>query len=264
MEVSYWRALSAIPQTFADGVAHRVCLIPVSRYAYPMGADTDPPPLSVRDLTVRTSDGRTLLEVAGLDVAPGETVAVRGPSGAGKSTLLHVLAGLIAPSSGHVLWGETDLAGLQDTARTTFRRKTIGMVFQDHLLFDELTAAGNAGLAAAYAPRAERAGIEHRAADLLDRFGVAASGRRAARYSGGERQRIAVARALATDPPVILADEPTASLDRATADRLIDDLFIYAGGRKTLIIASHDPAIHARAGRLASVVDGKLRVAPRG
>ena len=225
---------------------------------------TPPPPLSVRDLTVRAGDGRTLLDVANFDVAPGDVVVVRGPSGAGKSTLLHVLAGLIPLSSGHVLWGETDLAGLHDQARSAFRRKTIGMVFQDHLLFDELSAAGNAGLAAAYAPRAERAGIEHRAADLLERFGVTSTGRRAARYSGGERQRIAVARALATDPPVILADEPTASLDRATADRLIDDLFTQAVGQKTLIIASHDPAIHARAGRLASVVDGRLRVAPRG
>lgn len=264
MEVSYWLAPHQVLQTFADGAARRVCLIPISRYACRMGTSNNPPPLMVRDLAVRARDGQTLLEVAVFDVAPGEVVAVRGPSGAGKSTLLHVLAGLIQPSSGHVHWGETDLAGLQDQTRTAFRRKMIGMVFQDHLLFDELTAVGNAGLAAAYAPRAERAGIEHRAAALLERLGVAATGRRAARYSGGERQRIAVARALATNPPVILADEPTASLDRVTADRLIDDLFAYAGGQKTLIIASHDPAIHARAGRLASVVDGKLRVAARG
>lgn len=248
--------------------ARGVCVAGLSRYLTPMRSHANthalPPPLSVRDVAVRAADGRTLLEVAAFDVAPGDVVVVRGPSGAGKSTLLQVLAGLIQPAAGAVRWGDTELAAMAETGRAAFRRKTIGMVFQDHLLFDELTAFGNAGLAAAYAPRKERAAIKAQAGALLDRLSIPSGGRRATRYSGGERQRIAVARALATDPPVVLADEPTASLDRATADRLINDLFAYAGGQKTLIIASHDPAIHARAERLASVIDGKLRVAPRG
>lgn len=231
-----------------------------------MGRDTPrlAPSLTVRDLRVVSGDGRKLLEVAALDMAPGEVLVVRGPSGAGKSTLLNVLGGMIQPSAGSVRWGDSDFGHLSDKKRTEFRRKTLGMVFQDHLLFDELTAAGNAALGAAYAPAKQRADIEARATALLDRFGIAQKSERAARYSGGERQRIALARALATDPPVILADEPTASLDRATADQLIDDLFAIADAQKTLIIASHDPAIHARAGRLASVIDGKLRVGRHG
>lgn len=218
------------------------------------------PALSVCDLVVRSASGRALLRVATLDVAPGDVLVVRGPSGAGKSTFLNALAGLLTPAEGSIRWGDTELVGMGDAARTAFRRKTLGLIFQDHLLFEELTSLGNAALPALYAPRAERAGIAEAARGLLQRLGVEAAGRPVTSYSGGERQRIAVARALAGDPPVILADEPTASLDRDSADRLIDDLFALAAEGRSLIIVSHDASVHARAARLASVVDGKLRV----
>lgn len=218
------------------------------------------PALMVRDLVVRNASGRALLTVPSLDVAPGEALVVRGPSGAGKSTLLFALAGLITAAEGSICWGGLDLARLNDAARTKFRRETLGIIFQDHLLFEELTSLGNAALPASFAPRTERSGITNVAGQALERLGIEQGGRRATSYSGGERQRIAVARALATNPPVILADEPTASLDRASADQLVEDLFGYVGHGRTLIIASHDAAVHARARRLASVVDGKLRI----
>ncbi len=219
--------------------------------------------LEVRDLVIRRKGSRAILDVAHLEVAPGEALVVRGPSGAGKSTLLFALAGLIKPDEGSVRWDDTQLFDLSDPQRAAFRRDTLGMVFQDHLLFEELSSHGNAALASLYEPRRRRQKIRSNAAALLDHLGIEKSTRDVTRFSGGERQRIAMARALSGGPKVVLADEPTASLDRKAADRLIDDLFALADRQRTLIIVSHDPAIHARAGRLASVVDGKLRTAAR-
>ena len=216
------------------------------------------PALTVRDLAVDAPGGRRLLSVPRLDVAPGEAVAIRGPSGAGKSTLLYALAGLVPVADGAVRWGETDLAGMGDRARTAFRRRTFGLVFQDHLLFEELSAGGNAALAAAYAPRAERRAIAARSAAALDRMGVPGGTRRVTTLSGGERQRVAVARALATDPPVILADEPTAALDRDAADRLVADLMGLAAEGRTLLIVSHDATVHARVGCVVEIADGRV------
>jgi ABC-type lipoprotein export system ATPase subunit len=133
-------------------------------------------------------------------------------------------------------------------------------VFQEHLLFEEISASGNASLAALYAAAPERGAIRARAAEQLSRLGLdGTASRRSDSYSGGERQRIAVARALAADPDVILADEPTASLDRVNADRLADDLVALAGAEgRTLIAVSHDPALHARADRVLDIADGRL------
>ena len=221
-------------------------------------------PLSVRGLKVTAPAGRVLVAAGALEIAPGEAVAIKGPSGAGKSTLLYALAGLL-PARGEIFWGATDIARLRDGARTAFRRRHIGFIFQDHHLFEELSATGNAAMAAAYAPRSERAGIVSSAARQLDRLGLSAiRDRGIATFSGGERQRVAVARALAGDPEIILADEPTASLDRPTADRLIDDLIALAerDGR-TLIAVTHDTHFHRRASRVLEVIDGALHAGGR-
>lgn len=216
-------------------------------------------PLAVRGLVVRGEGGRALLELPSLDLAPGEALAVAGPSGAGKSTLLHALSGLVRPDEGAVLWGDADLAAMAGGARTAFRRRHLGLVFQDHLLFDELGAWGNAALARAWAPAAERGAMARRAAALLGALGLPDDpGRGVASFSGGERQRVAVARALAADPPALLADEPTASLDRAAAAALTDALMdlVERQGR-TLVVATHDEALMARAHRVLRLEGGR-------
>jgi putative ABC transport system ATP-binding protein len=216
--------------------------------------------LSVRDLVVRAADGRAILQVAALDLPAGGALGVRGPSGAGKSTLLNALAGLIAPAGGVVRWGGVDIAAMRASARDAFRRKTMGLVFQDFLLFEELGALDNAAIAAAYAPERERDALRARAAALLDRLGVPTGARDVAAMSGGERQRVAVARALAADPAVILADEPTASLDRKSADGLIADLLALARDQgRTVIAVSHDPAVIGAMDRVVDVADGVAR-----
>lgn len=215
--------------------------------------------LNVAGLEVHSPSGRRLLSVPDLTVAAGTAIAVRGPSGAGKTTFLYAIAGLL-PFSGEVTWGETGLAGLPDGQRTAFRGETIGFVFQDHLLFEELTAAENAAVQAAYAPREGRAKMRAQGRALLDHLGLSGGGdRRADSFSGGERQRIAVARALSNDPAVLLADEPTASLDPRAAEALTDDLIklVRSDGR-TLIAASHDPLFHERADRVIDIVAGEV------
>src|SRR5690606_8414559 len=192
--------------------------------------------LSITDLSVCAPSGRTLLSVPALTLAPGTCLGVRGPSGAGKSTFLFSIAGLIENATCAVRCGDTDLIPLSAEARATFRRRTVGIVFQDFLLFEELSAAANAALPGAYASRARQSAIAQTAASVLSRLGVAHGARTVESFSGGERQRVAIARALAADPAIILADEPTASVDRASADSLIDDLVSLARDTgKTLI-----------------------------
>ena len=223
-------------------------------------------PLSVRGLVVRGEGERVLLDLPALDASPGEALAVAGPSGAGKTTLLNALAGLVRPTEGSVRWGGTDIAALAEGARTAFRRVHLGLVFQEPLLFEELDARANAALARAWAPCPERGPMARRAAGLLSALGLptdperraAGPGRSVASFSGGERQRVAVARALAADPAVLLADEPTASLDRASAATLADVLMCLAEEEgRTLIVVTHDEALIARATRVLRLDGGR-------
>ncbi|PZX49516.1 putative ABC transport system ATP-binding protein [Cereibacter changlensis] len=213
--------------------------------------------LRVEGLEIRHG-GRLLLSVPELTIAPGSSVAVRGASGAGKSTLLHALSGLLPPTAGQVIWGATDLGKLGEAARRRFRRDHVGLIFQDFLLFEELTAAGNAGLAAGFAPSRDRPALRRRGRDWLARLGLRDTGRRVDSFSGGERQRVAVARALANDARLVLADEPTASLDRAAADRLIADLALLPAEGRTLIAVTHDAALIARLDRVLTLAEGRI------
>ena len=214
--------------------------------------------LAVSSLVVSASD-RRLVAVADFAAAPGECVGIRGPSGAGKSTFLYAIAGLIPDARGRVAWGERDILAIRSGARARFRRDNVGLVFQDFLLFEELGAEANAAICAAFSPRRRRAPLRRRASERLAELGVPA-GRRAARtFSGGERQRIALARALAADPGVILADEPTASLDAVARAHIVDDLVGAArGGGKTLIAVSHDDALLAAMDRVVTIENGAL------
>ncbi len=216
--------------------------------------------LVVQDLNVRAKSGRVILSVPTLEIAPGEAVVIKGPSGAGKSTLLHALAGLLERVDGAVNWGQRNLNQMPGAARTEFRRKTLGIVFQDHLLFDELDAFGNASLPSAFAPRRDRVNIRMQAADMLDRLNLTGQFRQSVTtQSGGERQRVAVARALAHNPQVLLADEPTASLGREAANALIDDLLrmTHDDGR-TMIAVSHDAVFQDAAPRVIEMRDGRI------
>ncbi|MEM9523452.1 MAG: ATP-binding cassette domain-containing protein [Pseudomonadota bacterium] len=216
--------------------------------------------LSIVDLVVQSADGRMLVHVPSLTVRPGEAIGLQGPSGAGKSTLLFALAGLAERVSGKVMWCDRDIVRMAADARAAFRRENVGLVFQDFLLFEELGALDNAALSAAFAPRSVRARVKRHALRKLSEFGVPIErARRVASLSGGERQRVAMARAFANDPPILLMDEPTASLDRKTADPLIADLVKAARhDRKILIAASHDPALLTQMDRIIELRDGRI------
>jgi ABC-type lipoprotein export system ATPase subunit len=191
-----------------------------------------------------------------LDVAAGETVAVMGPSGCGKSTLLHLLGGLDRITDGSVWLAGHDISGLGERALARLRRDTVGFVFQAFHLMDELTAIENIELPALLAGQTPRA-ARRRATELLERVGLADRARfLPAALSGGQRQRVAVARALVSDPLLVLADEPTGNLDsEATVEvlRLFDRL--HAAGQ-TLVIVTHDARIAATADRLITMRDG--------
>jgi putative ABC transport system ATP-binding protein len=193
-----------------------------------------------------------------LDVAPGETVAIMGPSGCGKSTLLHLLGGLDRPDSGQIRLAGQRLDGMGERALARLRRDAVGFVFQAFHLMDELTAVENVELPALLAGRSPRT-ARRRALELLERTGLADRARfLPSALSGGQRQRVAVARALANDPLVVLADEPTGNLDStATLEvlRLFDDL--HETGQ-TLVVVTHDSRIAATADRLISMRDGEF------
>jgi ABC-type lipoprotein export system ATPase subunit len=191
-----------------------------------------------------------------LDVARGEAVAVMGPSGCGKSTLLHILGGLQRPSAGEIWLGGRRIDLLSEKELARMRRRTVGFVFQDFHLVDELTALENVELPALLAGGSARA-ARRRAQELLYEVGLSERARHLpSDLSGGQRQRVAVARALTNEPAVLLADEPTGSLDSAsTLDvlRLLDRL---RSNGQTLVIVTHDARIAATADRLITMRDG--------
>nr|WP_319513867.1 ATP-binding cassette domain-containing protein [uncultured Cohaesibacter sp.] len=217
-------------------------------------------PLSISDLSVSSKRGRVLLTVPELDLPEGSLVGIEGVSGAGKSTLLYSLAGLLE-ATGSIRWGEEELLSLNSEKRAAFRAVQIGMIFQDFLLFEELDAGENAALTALFRPRRERAALRKKAAERLKILGLGnhTADRNVVSLSGGERQRVAIARAMAAEAPVLLADEPTASLDRASADKLIDDLIDLARkNRTTLIAVSHDSRLISRMDRILTIADGAI------
>lgn len=203
------------------------------------------------------------LDAVSLTCLPGSVHGLAGPSGAGKSTLLHLASGLKRPSAGRLLWGTTDIAGLTDPARTRWRRETIGFVFQDFHLVDELSVLDNVLLPATFAASRLDADTRDRAEALIARCGLVDPARRAARLSRGERQRVAVARALLSHPALILADEPTASLDAANG-AAIGDLLVEAARETgaTLLVVSHDATLLARLETVHHLVSGRLEATP--
>lgn len=193
-----------------------------------------------------------------LTIHKGDYVAITGRSGSGKSTLLHLLGLLDRPTGGRYLLQGQDTARLSDRARTRLRAELIGFVFQAFYLLPHRTVAENVALALMYAgvPRGKRPERVRRA---LERVGLAA---RADFYptklSGGERQRVAVARALVTEPALVLADEPTGNLDSATAETVLEIFDMLHAQGLTLIVVTHDPVVAGRTRRRLRIDDGRV------
>lgn len=207
----------------------------------------------------KSYDRLHVLRDVDLVVADGEFVSITGPSGAGKTTLLQIMGTLERPDSGTVDYDGTDVARLGATRQARFRNASIGFVFQFHQLLPEFTLCENVALPLMIAGQSRGRAME-RAAALLSRLGLGERlQHRPSQVSGGERQRAAVARALVADPKVILADEPTGSLDshnRAEIYDIFDDLHRTQG--VTLVVVTHDEALAARAGRVVRMADGRI------
>jgi len=221
------------------------------------------PPLEARALEkrFRGGDGSELhiLRGVSLRLEAGEAVAVMGASGAGKSTLLHLLGALDRPSAGEVFLGGRPVAGLDDESVAAVRNRHVGFVFQFHHLLREFTALENVMMPALLAGRGFGEACE-RAHELLLAVGVEGrEGHKPRQLSGGEQQRVAVARALINDPLVLLADEPSGNLDGATSERLHELLFRLRHERAiSMVIVTHNPDLARRADRRLLLADGRL------
>jgi putative ABC transport system ATP-binding protein len=202
------------------------------------------PVVAVRDVT--------------LSIAAGEHTAISGPSGCGKSTLLHILGCVDTPSSGMLRFDGQDVSMLGDRARSLLRLGQIGFVFQRFFLLPMLTAAENVELPQSEAgvPKDERRG---RTRQLLEYVGLGGrADHRPSQLSGGEMQRVAVARALANRPRLLLADEPTGELDQSTGEQIASLLDRVNADGTALVIVTHDPTLAGRARRVLSMRDGRI------
>jgi putative ABC transport system ATP-binding protein len=220
-----------------------------------------PPIIEVRDLGKQVVAGEAplvLLDDIDFTISPGDAVAIVGPSGSGKTTLLGLIAGLDAPTRGKVNIDGIDLFALDEDARARVRGERIGFVFQSFQLLSNLTAlenvmlplelAGNNDARVVAAAVLERVGLDHR----LEHY--------PRQLSGGEQQRVAIARAFAPAPKLLLADEPTGNLDRATGERIIELLFdLNREHGTTLLLVTHDEDLARRCDRRLELVAGRLR-----
>jgi lipoprotein-releasing system ATP-binding protein len=208
-----------------------------------------------------TPQGRLeVLKGVDLALARGEMAAVLGVSGVGKSTLLHILGGLDRPDNGTVAFGDTKLSELSETELARFRNRYIGFVFQFHYLLDEFTALENVMMPMIIAGQ-ERRAAQERAELLLEEVSLTErKDHRPGELSGGEKQRVAVARALALEPEVVIADEPSGNLDTETAEQLHDLLADLNTSKGTsFLIATHNQPLAARANTIVRLVEGKNR-----
>ena len=223
-----------------------------------------PPALRIEDLQVGYSNGSgavTALEIERLSVPAGALLAVTGPSGSGKSTLLYTIGALLKPRRGRVLWDERDVLDQSETARDRWRRHTVGFAFQDFHLLPELSPLQNVLLPASFERFSAARTIRERAHALLDRLKVPQARKSTASLSRGEQQRVAFARALLFDPPVILADEPTASLDAKAGGVVIDILMqLSTQDGRTVIAVSHDQALLQRFTSTIALDHGRMSV----
>lgn len=227
----------------------------------PVSTLTVASPVRIEGVTKRFRQGSLSVEAirnVSLSITDGEFVAIMGASGSGKSTLLHVTAGLTWPDSGKVFVDGVELSQMSDGALTRFRRRKIGLVFQSFNLIPSLTAEQNITLPL-MADGSSAEALE-RLQPLLDRLGLGARRKhRPDALSGGEQQRVAIARALITNPAVVLADEPTGSLDSVNGQKICELLQeLCAEQRRTIAVVTHEPAVARWAKRVIVMKDGQI------
>ena len=226
-------------------------------------AGPEAPALTADELAKTYEEGAAPVEVlrgASLSVERGEVLAVVGASGSGKSTLLHLLAGLDRPNSGTIRVGGRDLTSLNERERSKLRARAVGFVFQFHQLLPEFTALENI-MMPGWIAGASRTAARDRAESLLRDLGLLERAEhKPSELSGGEQQRVAVARALHMRPAVLLADEPTGNLDRKATAVLLEIFERYRSKeRQAIVIATHNPDVAKSAGRVLSLEEGRLR-----
>jgi putative ABC transport system ATP-binding protein len=201
----------------------------------------------------------TAVDHLSLDVAPGEFVAIVGRSGSGKTTLLNLLAGIDRPTSGTVRVAGADLGRLSESGLAAWRGHNVGLVFQFFQLLPTLTVIENVMLPMDFAKRVPVRQRRDRAQHLLDRVDIGdQADKLPATLSGGQQQRAAIARALANDPPILLADEPTGNLDSATADAVLELFANLNTDGRTIVVVTHERDIRSIVGREVILVDGRI------
>ncbi|TCH96716.1 ATP-binding cassette domain-containing protein [Roseococcus sp. SYP-B2431] len=220
------------------------------------------PPVELRDITFAYGAGelrRVVLREVDLSIAPGEIVLLTGPSGSGKTTLLTLIGALRAMQQGTARVLGQELAGASEAERVRLRRR-IGFIFQNHNLLGFLTARQNVAMSMELDGGMTEAQRLRRAGEMLDAVGLSGHAEKPpAQLSGGQRQRVAVARALAGDPGLILADEPTAALDKVSGQEVVHLLRDLARGRGVpILLVTHDPRILDIADRIVAMEDGRI------
>lgn len=211
-------------------------------------------------LDKRGDNGLHVLKGIDLEIATGEVVSIVGASGAGKSTLLHILGGLDRPTEGEVYWGNVNIAALNDDELARLCAKKVGFVFQFHHLLPEFTASENVALPAMILGEGI-AKAEERASELLAKVGLADRAQhKPSELSGGEQQRVAVARALMNNPEIVLADEPSGNLDSTNAQMLHSLIFeLNETAKQTFVIVTHNEDFARQCHRVFRITDGFLR-----
>ena len=206
----------------------------------------------------RTGEPIEALRAVNAQFRPGAMFAIMGPSGSGKTTFVHALAGIVPVSAGEIRFGDTLLSDLSERKRDAWRHAACGMVFQDFRLIEELDIFANVILPATFSSFSVKSAMRTRALALLERFDVPMRSSLVANLSRGQRQRVALARALILDPPIIIADEPTASLDPENSDRIARELAELAGAGKIVVCVTHDDRLAAQASSVLTMSQGRI------